>query len=604
MGLIAASGRVPAPPSDADFGDRKNEPAEPKLESHDLIGGASAAARPLAMAQAYLAIGGGLIGMLAILPPHPSEWNVAGMLAVQTWSILCGIGLLITADRTPFWFVRIGPALGTVNTTLVVHFSGDATSGFALFYLWVALYVFYFPGTRGESVFYVAFTLANYALAVATTPIHGADQTDYSQVVVSVGTIITAGVLLTYLRARVERLVRRLTDASRTDPLTGLPNRVALHEVLAAEIERAKPQSRPLSVLVLDADKFKLFNDKHGVAAGDGVLRQLGRVLQEGVRLPDTVTRSGGGEYVLILPETDKHEAFLMAEDLLGQIRESIETPNGPITASIGVAAYPDHGDRVNDLLGAADEAMRAAKALGRDRAVLYSAEVTSTLGLAAGRRNIESQAQLATVLSLAEALDQRDTSTAKHSQTVGRLSEMMAIQLGCEDAHVERVRLAGVLHDIGKIGVPDSILQKPGALTDEEWAQMRRHPELGARILSSSELDDVRGWILAHHERPDGRGYPKGLSAEEIPLEASILAVADAYEAMIADRVYRAALGPEVARQELIDNSGTQFEPMVVQALLVALETEDQEPSAANGNGSNGSNGRDAEVSADSRVS
>ena len=594
MGLIAASGRVPAPSTDGEINERPDAQDSRSPESHELIG--ASAARPLATAQAYLAIGGGLIGMMALIPPHPQEWNVVGLLSVQVWSILCGIGLFITADRTPFWFVRIGPALGMMNTTLAVYFSGDATSGFALFYLWVALYVFYFPGSRIESIFYVVFTLASYALAVMITPIHGSDQTDYSPVVISVGTIITAGILLTYLRARVERLVRRLTDASRTDPLTGLPNRVALHEVLAAELERARPQTRPLSVLVLDTDGFKKFNDRYGVTAGDGVLRQIAGVLADGVRLPDTVTRSGGGEYALILPETDKHEAFLLAEELLGTIRQSIETPNGPITASIGVAAYPDHGDQVSELMGSADEAMRAAKALGRDRAVLYSTEVTSTLGLAAGRRNIESQAQLATVLSLAEALDQRDTSTAKHSQTVGRLCEMMAIQLGFEAAHVERVRLAGVLHDIGKIGVPDSILQKPGSLTDEEWAQMRRHPELGARILSSSELDDVREWILAHHERPDGTGYPKGLGPEEIPMEASILAVADAYEAMIADRVYRAALGPEVARRELIENSGTQFEEVVVSALLSALDNEAASEQADFGTG--------IEVDADARVS
>jgi putative nucleotidyltransferase with HDIG domain len=196
-------------------------------------------------------------------------------------------------------------------------------------------------------------------------------------------------------------------------------------------------------------------------------------------------------------------------------------------------------------------------------------------LGAVTGRRNVESQAHLATVLSLAEALDQRDSGTARHSQTVGRLCEMMATELALDEDRIQRLRLAGILHDIGKIGVPDSILCKPGPLTDEEFAQMKRHPELGARILSSRELDDVRDWIMAHHERPDGTGYPKGLTAHEIPLEASILAVADAYEAMISDRVYRMAIGPEAARQELLDCSGSQFDPRVVDALLRALDRE-----------------------------
>jgi putative nucleotidyltransferase with HDIG domain len=221
---------------------------------------------------------------------------------------------------------------------------------------------------------------------------------------------------------------------------------------------------------------------------------------------------------------------------------------------------------------------MQAAKALGRDRAVIYSPEVTTTLGDFAGRRNVESQAHMATVLSLAEALDQRDTSTAKHSQTVGLLCETMAKELGLDNDRVQRIRLAGILHDIGKIGVPDSILRKPGPLTDEEYAEMKRHPEIGGKILSTRELDDVREWVVAHHERPDGNGYPRGLSADEIPLEAAILAVADAYEAMISDRVYRMGIGEEAARQELIDNAGTQFEPDVVDALLRAL---DRDPSA-----------------------
>jgi putative nucleotidyltransferase with HDIG domain len=187
----------------------------------------------------------------------------------------------------------------------------------------------------------------------------------------------------------------------------------------------------------------------------------------------------------------------------------------------------------------------------------------------------VESQAQLATVLSLAEALDQRDSYTAKHSQTVGLLCEMMARELGLDEARVQRVRLAGILHDIGKIGVPDSILGKPAKLTDDEMDQMRRHPELGARILASDELDDVRGWILAHHERPDGSGYPKGLGSKEIPLEAAILAVGDAYEAMTSDRVYRRSIGHKEARTELRRCAGSQFEEDVVEALLRALKRD-----------------------------
>jgi HD-GYP domain-containing protein (c-di-GMP phosphodiesterase class II) len=148
-----------------------------------------------------------------------------------------------------------------------------------------------------------------------------------------------------------------------------------------------------------------------------------------------------------------------------------------------------------------------------------------------------------------------------------------MARTLGFDEDHVERIRLAGVLHDIGKIGIPDRVLSKPGPLDAEEWREMYTHPEIGARLLSRPEFDDLRAWILAHHERPDGLGYPHALSEDEIPVEARILAVADAFEAMTADRVYRAALGEEAARAELEAGAGTQFDPQVVEAFLRALD-------------------------------
>lgn len=576
MGLVAASGGAPGSEKGGSDDERRSRQLRSRTP-HDLIAGRQAT-RPVAQAQGYLAIGGGLIGLLAVVLPHPPEFNVPGLVTVQVWSVLVGISLYMFADRVPFWMLRTGPALGTINTTLCVYFSGISTSGFALFYLWVALYVFYFPSSRREAAFYVLFTVASYAVAIAITPeaSNQGPNADYSNFVILAGTLVTAGTLLTYLRSRMERLMRRLTDAARTDPLTGLPNRVGLQEVLARELERAKPEQRPVSVVVVDIDRFKAYNDRNGVAAGDDVLQLFGSSLEDGARLPDTVARTSGGEFALVLPETDKHSAFLRAEDMLLRVREMRGTGRAKVTASAGVASFPEHGDRVGELLGAADEAMRAAKALGRDRAVLYSPEVTSTLGVVQGRRNIEGQAQLATVLSLAEALDQRDSSTAKHSQTVGRLCEQMAHELGFDEDGVNRIRLAGILHDIGKIGVPDSILRKPGPLTDEERDQMRRHPEIGARILSSREMDDVREWISAHHERPDGKGYPKGLRGNEIPLEALILAVGDAYEAMTADRVYRMSLGSEEARKELIKCSGTQFEPRVVEALLRALDREE----------------------------
>jgi diguanylate cyclase (GGDEF)-like protein/putative nucleotidyltransferase with HDIG domain len=414
------------------------------------------------------------------------------------------------------------------------------------------------------------------AIVITPTPPPVAAHTDVSFFSIVAGTLATAGLLLTYLRQRVERLMTRLVEASRTDPLTALPNRMGLQLALEREIERARADERAVSLVVIDIDHFKSLNERLGISGADKILQELAVMLKDSTRLIDTVARSGGQEFAVLLPQIDGNGAFLIAEKILSRMRGSmLGSPQG-ITASAGVAEFPRHSANAAELVAVTDRALQAAKALGRDRTVIYSPEVTSTVGAVAGKRSVESQAQLATVLSLAEALDQRDAYTAKHSQTVGLLCETMARELGLDEVRVQRVHLAGILHDIGKIGVPDSILRKPGILRPEEMEQMRRHPELGARILASDELDDVRGWILAHHERPDGTGYPKGLSADEIPLEAAILAVGDAYEAMTSDRVYRPSIGEKAARHELRKRAGTQFDTRVVDALLRALKRDE----------------------------
>jgi diguanylate cyclase (GGDEF)-like protein len=179
---------------------------------------------------------------------------------------------------------------------------------------------------------------------------------------------------------------------------------------------------------------------------------------------------------------------------------------------------------------------------------------------------------RLAAAMLLAETLDLRDAGTAEHSRTVGQFARDTAAALGLEPARVDRLQAAGVLHDLGKLGIADAILHKPGALTEPEWQEMTRHPEIGARILEHAGLRDIAAWVLAHHERLDGRGYPAGLAGDAIPLESRILAVADAYEAMIADRSYRRGMPAEAARAELERCAGTQFDPTVVEAFLGTL--------------------------------
>ena len=269
------------------------------------------------------------------------------------------------------------------------------------------------------------------------------------------------------------------------------------------------------------------------------------------------------------------HGAFVLTERLRESMRATFADDVVPITISFGVASFPAHAETAASLLRAADEALYAAKESGRNRTVIHSPMLRGKSHEARDARDIEGERFLAVVLDLSEAVDLRFSGSARHSETVGRYAELMARELGLSEQRVGRVRLAGLLHDIGKVGVANTILGKPGKLTDEEFAIIRQHPELGARILDHPTLADVRTWVAAHHERPDGTGYPRGLAGAALPLEARIVAVADAYEAMTSDRSYRSAIGHNRAHDELVRCSGTQFDPAVVRAFLAVLDRE-----------------------------
>ena len=546
-----------------------------RFDGPDHLGGALQQAG-MARAQGAIVASAGLLGFAGVLLPHPDAYFVPGMVAIQATAFVVGLALIAAADRVPVWVMRFNPPVCTALTSVVVFFAGDVYSPYPLFYFWTTIFSFYFFSRR-EAIFNLVFAVLNLALVIAlvgTATSAGEDRAAAHGLVLVFGTLVVTGISLMALRERLSRLIGQLTDAARTDPLTGLRNRRGLQETLEAEVERARAGERTLSALIVDLDHFHEVNNRYGQEVGDRVLRRVGALLDQGTRRMDVVARTSGGEFAIVLPEVGKQGAYVISEQLMAGIRNRLGSEPKALTSSIGVAAYPEDGQDADTLLNAADHALYAAKILGRDRVVLFSDEVATILASRLGtRRTSKSQAHLATVLSLAEALDLRDTGTSRHSQTVGRLAELIARELGLPDDHVERVRLAGVLHDIGKIGIPDSVLKKPTPLSESEWSQIREHPEIGAGLIGSGQLSEVREWLWAHHERPDGRGYPRGLSGDEIPLEARILSVADAFEAMIADRPYRPGMGADAAREELLRVAGTQFDERVVEAMIEVLE-------------------------------
>jgi diguanylate cyclase (GGDEF)-like protein len=521
----------------------------------------------LARLLAGLWAGGAAMSFLVALFPHSPALNVMGYLVVGVIGTATALLLFVWADRVPVWALHILGVLGTTLVTLCIYFSGEHAGGPAtdneMLYVWVAVFGAYFMTTR-QLALQMLWVAACYSVVLSLSSDNSALFARWAE---TLGTLMLVCLLVLALRRRISQLVERLAEAASTDSLTGLKNRRGFEQCFGTEVERASRHGRPLSVIVCDLDHFKVVNDRLGHPAGDAALVRVGELMRAEVRRIDHVARTGGEEFALILPETDSAVSFRLAERLRLQIEETFARTPVPLSMSFGVATFPEHGRSVGELVASADVALYAAKELGRNRTVLFSEEITSMApsGAAAGDMH------LSTLLALAESIDRRDSGTANHSRVVGAFAARTARELGLSSGKAARVEVAGQLHDIGKVGLPNTIMRKPAPLSEHEWEQVRRHPEVGAEILGSGSFDDIRGWVLAHHEQLDGGGYPAGLIGDKIPLEARILAVANAFEAMTADRVYRDAISAEAACAELVRCSRTQFDPVVVEAFLRA---------------------------------
>lgn len=532
---------------------------------------------PLARAGAYVSLAGMSLGTLGVILPHPEQFDVAALLAVQATTFLFALSFLVFAERLPMWVVRIAPAAGIVQVTAGVVFSGDPLGAYALFYLWPCFYAFYFL-PRIDAAVDIVFLGLCYGGALILMGIPEGSQAGAGDVthqfVIIVGSLAIAGLMIHGLRTRVNGLWMRLVGAARTDLLTGFLNNHGLNEALANEIERARLSAQRVGLLTVQVSGILKLNKRFGHAAGDEVLREMGHLLNDSTRRIDTVGRVGATEFAVVLPETDEHTGFLLAEQILARIRRTYRERAVNLSASIGVSVFPKHAAGAEALLQAGAAAASAADALGSDRAVVYSHDLEGALDAEAGATPKEGRVHLNTVLSLAEVLDLRDSRNATHSMAVARYCELIGGELGLPEQRVHRLRLAGMLHDIGKVGIADAILDKPGPLSPDEWDQVRRHPEMAARILAARELTDIREWVLARHEQLDGHGYPRGLAADEIPLESRILAVAESYDAMTSERPYRPAKSRDEAIAEMGRYVGSQFDGRVVDALVRVLDS------------------------------
>jgi len=369
------------------------------------------------------------------------------------------------------------------------------------------------------------------------------------------------------------KLYAKAEQRARTDELTELSNRRHLEECLKREIERHTRYSGTFSLIMLDLDFFKAYNDAHGHIAGDELLRQTAKVIKGSIRAADEAFRYGGDEFVILLPQTAVDAAYEVAERVRTQIAAEMEARQALVSASLGLAGWPADGVVAEQIINAADAALYYAKRTGGNRSRLSSKILPSLLEPAEIGGEIEGGA-LSTIYALAATVEAKDRYTYGHSQKVNSYAVALGEALGLLPSEMTRLSTSALLHDIGKIGIPDAILGKPGKLDAEEWEVIKGHPQLGATIVGHiPSLVSCLPAILHHHERYDGSGYPSGLKGKNIPLEARILGIADAVAAMTSARPYRDALSYQEVLKELKRNSGTQFDLELIEVFIPVLE-------------------------------
>ena len=396
-------------------------------------------------------------------------------------------------------------------------------------------------------------------------------------------------------------LMERSDSYTNTDTLTLLYNHRGFQDVLSNEIQRAQINKQPMSVIMMDINNITKINRELGHAKGDEVIKLVAEKVRQNVREGDIAARYGGDEIAVILPNTSSNQAKYVAEYLTYSLSCCFIDEIGPIKVSVGVATYPDCGEDKERLLILAEQAMYISQAKGYkdgmsaiisstdfnfwdDVALKSYAEVVtkrhSQLGINFEdelitqfhtEHNLTENKIWEIATSLAGAIDAKDPYTKGHSTSVSKFSEALARAINLPEKEVERITLGALLHDVGKIGIPEAVLKKEGPLSDDEWAIMKQHPIIGVdKVLQPNQsLRDLIPIVRHHHEKIDGTGYPDNLTGKDIPLAAKIVAIADTYHALISDRPYRKGMNIEKAISIMEEGAGSQWDADLVRTFI-----------------------------------
>lgn len=391
--------------------------------------------------------------------------------------------------------------------------------------------------------------------------------------------VLTPGVLLglwgwtmwirnRHLQAHLQELIE---NHRQQDPLTNVLNHHTVHEVLERQIDEALSRDQSLAIAILDVRHFALYNATHGRRAGDRLLHQIATTLRTGLPPHAVMGRYDADAFLLILPSTTRDEAVAFVQHLCKQVRQTeYAKSNGgeplPIAISAGVAVFPDDGQTVQTLLQAAEGASRAA--------IHSDTDVAPASSYCHPHCNITVNGSFSALQAMITAIDRKDRYTHQHSEDVTKFALWIAEEVGLPEDQKQILEIATLVHDVGKIAIPDEVLLKPDRLTKVEYEVVQQHPTLGAAILSALQnLEEVVPIVRSHHEHWNGRGYPDRLKGEQIPYLARILAVADAFSAMTTDRPYRKGMNWEDAFAELHKQKGKQFDPYIVDAFTAAIK-------------------------------
>ncbi len=462
--------------------------------------------------------------------------------------------------------------INLIAITVLVGYSPEVVQYKLLFLLVIIATIIQYGFKYGMIISFLSSAII---ITIDLTPIDNAIINEaFQNDLIIIGIFILLAWILGYYE-KIEREHREyITQLAIVDGLTGVYNHRHFYDTMNVIVEKAKQAGEPVSLLFIDIDNFKYYNDLFGHQKGDAVLKEVAQIIKENVRSQDLVFRYGGEEFSVILQDACEQAALVIAE----RIRKTIEAtkfegeeyqPNSSLTVSIGVSSFPEKAQNDTELVKSADDALYRAKFFNKNRVETYFS-ILQELKVDVKEKDVT---LITSIMTLISVINAKDRYTYGHTERVVMFAQMLGEGLGLSNEDKKTLQYGAYLHDIGKINIPEEVLNKKMPLTPEEWETLKQHPANGVGIISPVEyLEHVKPVILHHHERYDGKGYPCGLKGQEIPYLARVMTIVDSFDAMSSSRTYRARRSFDDAIDEIRRCSGTQFDPEIAEVFIDIL--------------------------------